>query len=165
MGKAASKVTQAFGFGGKNALNENNGPSAPKPPQWDTAIDQLFGDAPPDENVITPPTVLDAPMRPKRRRRAPAPPPSMSRGRRRPVPASSLGRGRRPRGTVHAMRTPIVPDLPRKTAKGGVHATNGPFGVNRRPMVLPVPIIERDMPARVTLTSNFKRRPSSRRRR
>jgi hypothetical protein len=167
MGKAASRVTQAFGFGGKKASNEDNGSSAPKPPQWDTAIDQLFGDAPPDENVITPPTVLDAPMRPRRRRRAPPPPPpsSMNRGRRRPVPASPLGRRRRPRGTVHAMRTPIVPDLPRKTAKSGVHATNGPFGVNRRPMVLPVPINEREMPARVALTTNFKRRPSSRRRR
>jgi hypothetical protein len=32
-------------------------------------------------------------------------------------------------------------------------------------MVLPVPIIERDIPARVALTTNFKRRPSSRRRR
>jgi hypothetical protein len=30
-------------------------------------------------------------------------------------------------------------------------------------MILPAPIIERDMPARVVLSSNFKRRPSNRR--
>jgi len=167
MGKTTSKFTQKFGFGkNANILNENNEPSAPKPPQWDTTIDQLFGDAPPDENVIGPPPILDAPMKPRRRRRSPPPPPSMfNRGRRRPLPASSRGRRRRPRGTVHAMRTPIVTDMPRKVAKGGVNAINAPFGVNRRPMVLPAPIIEREIPTRVTLASNFKRRPSGRRRR
>jgi len=168
MGKTASKVTQAFGFSGKNTLNGDNEPSAPKPPQWDTTIDQLFGDAPPDENVIGPPPVLDAPMRPKRRRRPPPPPPPsmFNRGRRGSVPSSPLGRRRRPRGTTHAIRTPIVPDLPRRVATGGVHAINAPFGVNRRPMVLPAPITERrEIPARVALTTNFKRRPSSRRRR
>ncbi len=163
MGKTASKFTQAFGFGGKNA-NSNNEPSAPKPPQWDTTIDQLFGDAPPDDNVIETPPILNGPMKPRRRRRPPPPPPSMfNRGRRRPLPSSPGARRRRPRGAIHPMRTSIVPDLPRRVAKGGVHVINAPFGVNRRPMVLPAPIIEREMPARVVLSTNFKRRPSNRR--
>lgn len=172
MGKTASKFTQVLGFGGRNANNTSNSddePSAPKPPQWDTTIDQLFGDAPPDENVIETPPGLDAPSK-RRRRRPPPPPPSMfNRGRRRPLPSSPAGRRRRPRGASHPMRTPIVPDLPRRMAKGagggGVHAINAPFGVNRRPMVLPAPIHEREMPGRVLLSNSFKRRPSNRRRR
>lgn len=170
MGKAASKVTRAFGFGGKKRKgDEDDGPSGPKPPQWDTSIDELFGDAPPDDNIDGPAPILDAPMRPKRRRRPPPPPPPsiFNRGRRASGPASPLGRRRHPRGKVHAMRTPIVPDMPRRIASrgGGVHAVNGPFGVNRRPMVLPVPVRERDLPSRVSVATNFKRRSSGRRRR
>jgi hypothetical protein len=162
MGKTVSKVTQAFGFGSRNGMNGNGEPAAPKPPQWDTTIDQLFGDAPPDENVIDTPSVLDDPIKPRRRRRSPPPPPS--RGRRRPLPSSPLSRRRRNnRGGARPMRTPIVPDIPRRVATGGVHAINGPFGVNRRPMVLPAPMSEREIPARVAVTTNFKRRPSSRR--
>jgi hypothetical protein len=105
-------------------------------------------------------------MKPRRRRRAPPPPPSMlNRGRRRPLPSSPGTRRRHHRGGAQAMRTPIVPDLPRRVATGGVHAINAPFGVNRRPMVLPTPIVQREIPARVTLATNFKRRTSSRRRR
>jgi hypothetical protein len=143
-------------------------PSAPGPPQWDTTIDQLFGDAPPDDNVIAAPTDLDIPEKPKRRRRAPpVPPPILNRGSRRPLPSSPLTRRKRNRRNVIPMRTPIVPDLPRRTAKkgGGIQAINGPFGVNRRPMVLPAPITEREIPIRGALTTNFKRRPSNRRKR
>jgi hypothetical protein len=166
MGKTASRFTQALGFGGKNSTEDE--PSTPKPPQWDTTIDQLFGDAPPDDNDIEPPPVLDVPAKPRRRRRAPPPPPSMfNRGRRRPLPSSPGARRRRPRGAIHPMRTPIVPDLPSRIAKsgsgGGVHAINAPFGANRRLIALPASNIERDIPARVVLTNNFKRRPSSRR--
>jgi len=168
MGKAASRFTQAFGFGGNNAgnpLNANEESPAPKPPQWDTTIDQLFGDVPPDENDIDAAPILDAPIRPirPRRRRRPPPSPPSNRGRRRALPSSPLGRRRHHRGGPHPMRTPIVPDMPRRIPGGGIHATNAPFGVNRRPMILPAPINEREIPARVALTSNFKRRPSSRR--
>ena len=168
MGKSASKFTQAFGFGGRNANNGLNGddePSAPRPPQWDTTIDQLFGDAPADENVIETPPILDAPMRPRRQRRPPPPPPSMfNRGRKRPLPSSPGARRRRPRGVARPLRSPLVPDLPRKVATGGVHAVNAPFGVNRRPMVLPAPITEREIPIRMARSSSSRRRPSSRRR-
>ena len=165
MGKAASRFTQAIGFGGKNGTNGlDDEPSAPKPPQWDTTIDQLFGDAPADDNAIDTPPVLEPPPR-RRRRRPPPPPPSMF-NHDRPFPSSPVGRRRRPRGAVRPMRTPIVPDLPRRVAGAGrVHALNGPFGVNRRPMVLPTPISERELPARVVRPSNFKRRPSHRRKR
>ena len=169
MGKAASRFTQALGFGGGGGGNTTNSlggePSAPKPPQWDTTIDQLFGDALPDENVIQTPPVLEPPIR-GRRRRPPPPPPSMfGRGHGRPFPSSPAGRRKRPRGAVRPMRTPIVPDMPRRVATRGVHALNGPFGVNRRPMVLPTPINERELPGRVVLPNNFKRRPSHRRKR
>lgn len=169
MGKTASRFTQAIGLGGKtgtNGPNDDDGPSAPKPPQWDTTIDQLFGDAPGEDNGIDLPPVLEPPPR-RRRRRPPPPPPSMfNRGHDRPFPSSPAGGRKRPRGTVRPMRTPIVPDLPRRVAGAGrVHALNGPFGVNRRPIVVPTPSRERDLPARVALPSNFKRRPSHRRKR
>jgi hypothetical protein len=169
MGKAASRFTQALGIGGGNGVNTGEGfegPIGPKPPQWDTEIDQVFGDAPLDDNGFDPPPILDVPMRPKKRRRPPPPPPSLhNRGRRRPLPSSPLGRRRHRQGGTHALRTPIVPDMPRRVARGGVHAINAPFGVNRRPMVLPVPRSEREMPARIALSSSFNRRPSNRRRR
>ncbi|UJR25954.1 hypothetical protein I4U23_007302 [Adineta vaga] len=164
MGKAASKFTQAFGFGNNNmnnTLTGTDGPLAPKVPQWDTTIDQLFGDAPPDDHSLGTPSVLDPPIQPTRRRRRPPPPPPLNRGgQRRSLPS---GRRRHRGSNIHAMRTPIVPDMPRRIPKGNVHAINAPFGVNRRPMVLPAPINERKIPPRMALNSSFKRRPSNRR--
>jgi hypothetical protein len=167
MGRAASRFTQAFGFGKNNPNSGPNGPIQPSAPQqWDTTIDQLFGDAPPDENVIDLPPVLDVPIKPKKRRRAPpVPPPIAKRGSRRPLPSSPLTRRKRNRGAARAMRTPIVPEMPRRTAKGGMQAINAPFGVNRRPMILPAPISEREIAVRSALTTDFKRRPSNRRKR
>lgn len=168
MGKAASKVTRVFGFGKKPGDDELDGPPGSKPQQWDTTIDELFGDVQPGNDINEQPDILDPPMRPRRRRPPPPPPSALGRGLRGPLP-SSPRRRRHPRGKVHAMRTPIVPDMPRRTAScgstGRAHAVNGPFGINRRPMVLPAPARERDLPTRVTLSTNFKRRPSSRRRR
>ncbi|CAF1033428.1 unnamed protein product [Adineta steineri] len=163
MGKAASRFTQAIGLGRNNpntTLNGNDDIFAPKPPQWDTSIDQLFGDAPPDDTVIDPATILDPPIRPRRRRPPPPPPRPNRGGRRRPLPSSPGARRRHNRGGVQPMRTPIVPDMPRRIPKGGVHAINAPFGVNRRPMVLPAPISEREKPARIAFRNSFKRRPS-----
>lgn len=170
MGKAASKFTQALGFGKGNAsstLTANDPPIGPKAPQWDTTIDQLFGDAPPDDNGFEPPAILEPPV-PRRRQRRPPPPPPLSRGgRRRPLPsASAAGATRRrqqQRSIVKPMRTPIVSDMPRRRRQGAAHAVNAPFGVNRRPMVLPAPVADRDIPSRVALNSSFKRRGSSRR--
>ncbi|CAF0799240.1 unnamed protein product [Rotaria sp. Silwood1] len=157
MGKAVSKLTRSLGFSDNkadNAANDPEIPSAPNPPQWDTTIDQLFGDAPPDDNVIGPPYIPDVPIKPRRRRRPPPPPPSI------------ISRGRRShRGAVHSLKTPIVPDIPRRCATGRAHAINGPFGVNRRPIVVPAPITERERSTRIAASTNFKRRPSSRRRR
>ncbi|CAF1459761.1 unnamed protein product [Adineta ricciae] len=165
MGKTASKFTQAFGFGKantENSLTGTNDPLAPKPPQWDTTIEQLFDNASPSDNGLNEPVPLNPPIGPRTRRRRPAPPPpAFGRGgRRRSLPS---GRRRHNRGNVHSMRTPIVPDIPRRIPKGNAHAVNAPFGVNRRPMVLPAPINDRDIPARVALNSSFKRRPSTRR--
>ncbi|CAF0993457.1 unnamed protein product [Rotaria sordida] len=157
MGKAVSKLTRSLGYvNNKTDIAANNPeiPATSNPPQWDTTIDQLFGDAPPDDNVIATPDISDVPIKPKRRRRSPPPPPS------------TLHRGRRRhRGAVHSLRTPIVPEMPRRCATGRAHALNRSFGINRRPIVVPAPITERERSSRTATSTNFKRRPSSRRRR
>lgn len=158
MGKTASKITQALGLSGNNITKSDTNasiPSGPNAPQWDTTIDQLFGDAPPDDNVLGPPEIPYAPPpRPKKRRRPPPPPPSM------------FNRGRKgaPSARGHHRGAPSIPEVPRRPATGRAHATNAPFGVNRRPIVVPAPIQERERPARVAVPTNFKRRSSSRRR-
>ncbi|CAF2103660.1 unnamed protein product [Rotaria magnacalcarata] len=157
MGKTASKLTRALGFGGDkldNTGSSSDVPSAPNAPQWDTTIDQLFGDAPPGEEVLGSLDIGDAPaLKPRKRRKPPPPPPSIFNG----------DKHRRRRGAICPLNTPTVPDMPRRRATGRVHATNAPFGVNRRPIVVPAPIQERQRPARVAVPSNFKRRSSSRR--
>jgi len=160
MGKTGSKLSQAFGFSSKNPFDENGEPSAPRPPQWDTTIDQLFGDAPPDDNVIEPPPILDSPIRPKRRRRPPPPPPSIM-GRHR----SPAARRKHPRGCRQASSSGIVPEIPQRVATGAAHAVNAPKRTGKRSVASSASIIERNMPKRGALTSSFKRRrPSIRRR-
>ena len=166
MGKAASRVTQAFGFGGGSKTETVVPPEGPRQPQWDTTIDQLFGDAPPDESLIAPlpPVAFDTPPppRPKRRRAPPPPPLRRHGGGGRGFPTSPAGRRRGRRAGVHPMRTPIVPDRPRCLAKHRMIATNAPSGRSRKPAAPAVRVIERDPPAKVILTNPVRRQPSIR---
>ena len=167
MGKAASKITQALGFGPKTGPGGTVLAAEPKPVPWDTTMDQLFPETPPGAGGIEPDLDLDIPMRPKRRRRRPPPPPpSMySRGRRRPLPSSPLARRGHRRGGVHAMRTPVISDMPRRVATRGVHATNAPTAAQRRARRASGSVTEREIPIRRLVTNELKRRPSVRRRR
>jgi hypothetical protein len=200
MGKAATKLTQALGFSGGKADKTTEILEASAPRQWDTATDQLFGDAPPDADLVPPQSIIDTRMEPaqrNRRRRAPLPPSMFNddrrsrfpstparrsqRRRRAPPPPSIFNddhrsrfpstsarrsqRGRRPRPPVHAMRTPIIPDMPKRIAKRGIHAVNGPFGVQRWPMIVPTHAHIDDMSTRIKSTTNLKRQASLTRRR
>lgn len=166
MGKAASKITQALGFGPKTGPGGAGVPPEPKPLPWDTTMDQLFPEMPPGAGGIEPDLDLDIPMRPKRRRRPPPPPPSMNgRGRRRPLPSSPGARRGHRRGGVHAMRTPIISGLPRRVATRGVHAINAPTAAQRRARRASGSTIEREILVRRMITGELKRRPSVRRRR
>ena len=171
MGKAVSKVTRALGFPSKPTAQPVD-EIDPKPPQWDTTIDQLFGDSPADDigggPLSEPYEPIQSPTK-KRRRRAPPPPPSIldspGRRRRRRLPSSPARRRRNRPGNIHAMRTPIVQDLPRRVAKRNVRAINRSPCNPRRPATVRRRIIENEVPARILVSQPFSRQPSIRRRR
>ena len=167
MGKTVSKFTGAFGSVLKsvnNAQNSNKEQSQPNSPPWDATIDQLFGDAPPDENLFASSPAKEPPKKPKRRRRPPPPPSRSNRRLQKTLSSSPLTRRSRRQGAPHRRRTPIIPEIPRRVATGRSHTTNGSFNGNRRPAVVPKPIGEHNIPTKVARTINVNRRPSSRRR-
>lgn len=164
MGKT---VSRALGFGGEKKTETEIGPIEERPPQWDTTIDQLFGDAPPGTTLLdpSPPIPFDSPPPPRpKRRRAPPPPPGSRRhgGHGRGFPTSPAGRRRGRRNGVHPMRTPIIPDRPRCLAKPRMIATNTHSAKERKPMAPAVRVIEREAPAKVVLSGSIRRQPSLR---